>query len=60
MPEIPSKSAIIYARFSTPSQEKGDSLDRQLTDCRDFCQRNNLNVVEEIADLGRSAYKGVE
>jgi DNA invertase Pin-like site-specific DNA recombinase len=58
MPENPVKSAIVYARFSTPSQERGDSLDRQLTDCREFCQRHNLNVVDEITDLGRSAYKG--
>jgi DNA invertase Pin-like site-specific DNA recombinase len=58
MPENPVKSAIIYARFSTPSQEKGDSLNRQLADCRQFCQRHNLSVIEEIADLGRSAFKG--
>lgn len=58
MTENPSKAAIIYARFSTPSQEKGDSLDRQLRDCRAFCKTHGLTVVEEIADLGRSAYKG--
>ena len=58
MHENPAKPAIIYARFSTPSQEKGDSLERQIGDCRDFCERNGLTVVDEIADLGRSAYKG--
>ena len=58
MDEQPLKPAIIYARFSTPSQEKGDSLDRQLRDCRAFCKTHGLTVVEEIADLGRSAYKG--
>jgi len=50
--------ALIYARFSTPTQEKGDSLDRQLGDCRDFCKKHHLTVVDEIADMGRSAYKG--
>ncbi len=53
-----SRSAIIYARFSTPSQEKGDSLDRQLRDCRAFCKSHGLTIVDEVADLGRSAYKG--
>lgn len=50
--------AILYARFSTPSQEKGDSLNRQLSDCRAFCERHGLVVVDEVTDLGRSAYKG--
>lgn len=52
------RPAIIYARFSTPSQERGDSLERQLRDCRDFCARHDLKVVAEVTDLGRSAYKG--
>ena len=52
------KPAILYARFSTPSQEKGDSLERQLRLGRMFCEEHRLEVVEEICDLGRSAYKG--
>lgn len=55
---MPDKPAIIYARFSTPSQEQGDSLNRQLGDCRAFCELYGLTVVDEIFDLGRSAYKG--
>ena len=50
--------AILYARFSTPSQEKGDSLNRQITDCKAFCERHGLEVVDTVTDLGRSAYKG--
>lgn len=52
------RPAIIYARFSTPSQERGDSLNRQLGDCRAFCEQHGLTIVDEIFDLGRSAYKG--
>lgn len=50
--------AIIYARFSTLEQRKGDSLRRQLDDCRAFCHRKGWPVVGELIDQGRSAFKG--
>ena len=50
--------AYISVRFSTPQQEKGDSKDRQLRDCRAFCERNGWEVEEVIEDLGRSAWTG--
>ncbi|MBB5715867.1 recombinase family protein [Sphingomonas aerophila] len=50
--------ALIYIRFSTRVQERGDSRRRQLEDCEDYCRKRNLEVEEVIEDLGRSAYKG--
>lgn len=50
--------AIIYIRFSTGPQERGDSRRRQLEDCQKYCADNGLEVVEVVEDLGRSAYKG--
>lgn len=50
--------AIIYIRFSTGPQERGDSRRRQEDDCKAYCKTHNLNVVEIVEDLGRSAYKG--
>ena len=50
--------AISYARFSDPSQAKGDSEGRQERDFRNFCQRHNLTPLSEVyADRGRSGYK---
>ena len=52
------QDAIIYIRFSTGPQERGDSRRRQYDDCLAYCINHNLNVVEVVEDLGRSAYKG--
>ncbi|WP_426028019.1 recombinase family protein [Brevundimonas sp. TWP2-3-4b2] len=51
-------NALGYLRFSTPKQERGDSLERQQTDIRAYCDRKGWPVVEWISDKGRSAYKG--
>jgi DNA invertase Pin-like site-specific DNA recombinase len=50
--------AYVYIRFSTLKQEKGASKERQLDDCRAYCTRKGWPVIEEIEDLGRSAWKG--
>jgi len=50
--------AYVYIRFSTPKQEKGSSKERQLDDCRSHCARKGWAIVEELEDLGRSAWKG--
>jgi DNA invertase Pin-like site-specific DNA recombinase len=52
------QNAIIYIRFSTSAQERGDSRRRQLEDCQAYCAANGLEVSEIVEDLGRSAYKG--
>ncbi len=52
------QDAIIYIRFSTGPQERGDSRRRQLEDCKAYCETHQLSVSEVVEDLGRSAYKG--
>lgn len=50
--------AYAYIRFSTPKQEKGDSLRRQTDDVSGFCDRQGWAIVETIQDLGQSAWTG--
>ena len=50
--------AYAYIRFSTPKQEKGDSLRRQTDDVSGFCDRQGWTIVETIQDLGQSAWTG--
>ena len=54
------RRAISYIRFSTPKQEHGFSLARQLQGTRDFCRRHNLVLDETltIKDLGKSGFNG--
>lgn len=53
-------NAYLYLRFSTPRQEAGSSRERQEADCRAYIERKGWTLVEPIiADLGRSAWKGV-
>lgn len=50
--------AIIYIRWSTLEQTKGDSYTRQMNRCTAFCEANGYNVLETVVDEGRSAYTG--
>jgi len=47
-------NAIILTRVSTVFQtsENSHSLDQQARVCREFCARNNLNVVETLVEVG--------
>ncbi|MEO5714176.1 MAG: recombinase family protein [Luteolibacter sp.] len=56
--ERPKRRAVSYLRFSSVKQADGGSEERQgdLTD--DYCQRENLELVERFHDLGKSAYHG--
>jgi len=51
---------ISYIRFSTPEQEKGDSLRRQEKEAEDYAKKHNLTLDEDLKfkDLGKSGYKG--
>lgn len=51
--------AYSYIRFSTKSQIKGDSLERQLSKAREYSRKNHL-LLDEVSyqDLGISAFKG--
>jgi site-specific DNA recombinase len=41
---------ILYARVSTEGQDDNTSLDNQLSQCREYAQKNNLEVVLEIEE----------
>lgn len=45
-----------YARFSSPEQAKGHSLERQVQRAREWAEERGLILVDEISDLGLSAY----
>jgi DNA invertase Pin-like site-specific DNA recombinase len=53
--------AYSYIRFSTPEQEKGDSLRRQEEEAKEYAVENGLILDEshEYKDLGISGYKGI-
>lgn len=51
-------NVIRYHRFSTPNQERGDSLERQARITSELCLQNGWTIIETVEDLGRSAYKG--
>lgn len=53
-----SRTAIIYARFSSAEQSKGFSLERQRTYGLQFATENGWSVEKTIVDEGRSAYHG--
>lgn len=48
----------IYIRFSTPKQEKGDTIERQLGDCVRYAERRGWSVAETLMDKGKSAWSG--
>src|SRR5690349_12154350 len=52
--------AYSYIRFSTPDQQKGDSIRRQLKASADWCERNGVRLDESttLQDRGKSAYTG--
>lgn len=52
--------AYIYARFSSAEQAKGSSLERQLHNCRTFCEGKGWShsAARELIDEGISAYDG--
>ena len=45
--------ATLYARVSTNEQRK-ESIDDQLRECRELCRRHGFEVVAEFCDRGRS------
>jgi len=49
---------ISYIRFSSQRQSRGRSEDRQNDAAREWCERNNLSLDENIQDLGVSAFTG--
>lgn len=52
------KNAYSYIRMSTEIQLHGDSLRRQLELSKNYAKQNGLNLVENLQDIGVSAFKG--
>lgn len=52
--------AYSYIRFSTPEQEKGDSLRRQESEAKKYAEKHGLTLddSQKFKDLGKSGYKG--
>ncbi|WP_082635243.1 recombinase family protein [Sphingobium baderi] len=52
------KPAYLYARFSSLNQKEGSSIERQLTYGRTFIDKHGWDLVGELRDEGKSAFKG--
>jgi site-specific DNA recombinase len=48
------KKAVGYARYSSTNQRE-ESIVRQVESIRDFCEKNNLDLIEEYIDEAQSA-----
>lgn len=46
---MPRKTAVLYARYSSDKQREA-SIDDQLRVCREFCERESIDVVREYHD----------
>lgn len=52
---VKQKRAVAYVRVSTTEQaEQGYSIDAQIQTIKQYCQRQNLDLVEVYADRGIS------
>jgi len=52
------KKAFSYIRMSTEAQLKGHSLERQLQQTRSYAKKHNLELIEDLRDIGISAHTG--
>ena len=52
------KRALSYIRMSTEIQLKGHSLERQLALTKAYAKEKDFELVEDLRDLGLSAYRG--
>ena len=51
--DLPLTRAVIYARYSSSGQRE-ESIEGQIRDCREFAQRNGLNIIGEYIDKALS------
>jgi len=52
------KPAYLYARYSSAHQKDGSSIERQMEYGRRFIEQQGWQLVEELKDEGKSAFKG--
>ena len=45
--------AVLYTRVSTDEQRK-ESIDDQLRECRELCRRHGFEIIDEFCDRARS------
>jgi DNA invertase Pin-like site-specific DNA recombinase len=50
--------AIVYARYSSGEQARGDSITRQLRDCEAHCVAQGWEIETTLQDRGKSGFKG--
>lgn len=50
--------AYSYLRISTPAQEMGDGVRRQIEGSRRYAVENGYELIETFSDIGVSGYKG--
>ena len=51
------KRAIIFARVSSREQEQGQSIDAQLNNLREYCKRNDFDIIKQFS-ITESSTKG--
>ena len=54
----PRPKAFSYTRFSSLAQAGGDSVRRQTAAAKAWCETHGVELVEDFADLGVSAFRG--
>ena len=47
-------NAVIYARYSSDNQRE-ESIEGQLRECKEYAERNGMNVVATYIDLSLSS-----
>jgi DNA invertase Pin-like site-specific DNA recombinase len=52
------RKAFSYVRISTGTQMRGGGIKRQLQESREYAERHGFELVEELQDVGLSAFKG--
>lgn len=52
------RKAFSYIRMSTEAQLKGHSLQRQMEMTRRYAEEKNLDLIEDLKDIGLSAHSG--
>ena len=46
--------AVIYARYSN-TIDQDEAIEKQLLQCREYAENNNIEVIDEYVDRGLSA-----
>src|SRR5918994_7082584 len=58
--EAAEQTAVIYGRVSSEDQVQGFSLQAQLRACREWAEKNGLEVLREYVEEGHSAFRNLD